>query len=217
MSLSLTYRHQSPRVATSVPPLLLLLHGYGSNEHDLLQLAPYLDGRCLIVSPRAPHQLAPGSYAWFDLGFTAQGYTVDRAEAEASRDTIMRFIDEIVATYGADAQQVYLLGFSQGAIMSASVALKEPDRVAGAVLMSGSVTSALLPDAAAQERLVGKPFLVVHGTQDPVLPIRYGRESRDVLGQLPIDLTYREYPMGHTISPESLTEVVAWLEQRLKA
>jgi phospholipase/carboxylesterase len=100
-------------------------------------------------------------------------------------------------------------------MMSSLVALSRPDLVAGTVLMSGRVPAEVRPLLAPTEQLAGKPFLVVHGTQDPVLPVHNGRESRDLLASLPVDLTYKEYPMEHQVSAESLTDVTTWLSARL--
>ena len=115
---------------------------------------------------------------------------------------LVRFIGEAVAAYGADPARVYLMGFSQGAMMSGWVALTRPELVAGAALMSGRVPEELREQIAEPEQLAGKPLLVIHGTRDEVLPIQNGRASRDLLQRLPVDLTYREYPMGHEVSAQ---------------
>src|SRR5262245_53278878 len=131
---SLAYRLAQPRAAVvGKPPLLLLLHGYGSNEDDLFSLAPYLDERFLIISARAPVALTSfsfASYAWFSLGFTPQGVIIDEREAESSRLTLHGFINEVVELHQIDPGAVYLLGFSQGAMMSLSVALTFPGTAA---------------------------------------------------------------------------------------
>lgn len=212
---SLVHLLRQPLVETSTPPLLLLLHGVGSNEHDLFALAPFLDERFLIISVRAPNTQAPGSYAWFEVDFTPQGPVIDPAQAEASRKALIAFLGEALTTYNADPKQVYLMGFSQGAIMSASVALTRPDLVAGAVLMSGRILPEIQPLIASSEALENLPFLVVHGTADTVLPINHGRASRQLLSSLPVELTYHEYPMGHEVSQESLADVAAWLSTHL--
>jgi phospholipase/carboxylesterase len=215
-SLSLAHLVQQPQQpADGLPPLLILLHGYGSNEYDLFGLAPYLDARFLIVSARAPYTLMPGGYAWFELGWTATGITVDFRQAERSRKQLIEFVGEALAAYSGDPAHVYLVGFSQGAMICASLALTDPEMIAGTVLMSGRVPDEILPQAASAERLAGKPFLVVHGTADPVLPIENGRASRAILASLPVDLTYREYPMAHEVSAQSLADVAAWLSARL--
>ena len=217
-SLSLTHLLQQPRQpADGPPPLLILLHGYGSNERDLVGLAPYLDRRFQIVSARAPHFLVPDGYAWFELGWTATDITINFQQAEQSRVLLTNFMAEALAAYGGDPAQVYLLGFSQGAIMSASVALTAPELIAGTVLMSGRIPEELRPLIAPAERLAGKPFLVVHGAADTVLPIQNGRASRAILAGLPVALTYQEYAMAHEISAQCLADVAAWLTARLDA
>ena len=214
-SLSLVHLVRQPLVEESAPPLLLLVHGVGSNERDLFSMAPSLDKRFLILSARAPNILGPDSYAWFEVGFTPQGPVINPAQAEASRKTLIAFINEAVEAYGANPKQVYLMGFSQGAIMSASVALTQPNLIAGAVLMSGRILPEIQPLIAAPKELEDFPFLVVHGIDDTVLPIRHGRASRQMLSSLPVNLTYKEYPMGHEVSRESLDDVTKWLSARL--
>lgn len=214
-TLPLVHLVRKPLMEAGTPPLLLLLHGVGSNEHDLFGLAPFLDKRFLIISVRAPNTLEPGSYAWFEVNFTPQGPVINPEQAEASRKTLITFLQEAITAYGANPEQVFLMGFSQGAIMSASVALTRPELIAGAVLMSGRILPEIQPSIASNEELNGFPFLVVHGTADMVLPISYGRASRKLLSSLPVDLTYHEYPMGHEVSQASLREVTAWLTEQL--
>jgi len=214
-TLPLVHLVRQPIIEAGTPPLLLLLHGIGSNEHDLYGLAPFLDKRFLIISVRAPNTVGPGSFVWFEVDFTPQGPVINPKQEEDSRKTLITFIKEAVTAYGVDPKQVYLMGFSQGAIMSASVALTRPELVAGAVLMSGRILPEIRPLIASSEELSGLPFLVVHGTADMVLPITHGRASHKLLSSLPVDLTYHEYPMGHEVSQESLSDVTTWLTEQL--
>lgn len=212
MALSLVHRVREPGISSpEAPPLLLLLHGVGSSEHDLFGLAPHLDERFFVVSARAPITLGPGAFGWYRVQFTPDGPVNDPAEAQAGWQAVQQFAGEAVAEYGADARRVYLMGFSQGAIMSLAAALTKPEQFAGVVAMSGR----LLPEAAAQKappsRLEGFPFFVAHGVRDTVLPIAFGREIRDALSVLPVALTYREYPMAHEVSPQSLADINEWL------
>lgn len=214
--LSLVHLTRHPVVATAgPPPLLLLLHGLRSHEGDLIGLAPYLDGRFCIVSARAPLALGPGMYAWFDVQLDPDAPVIKPEQAESSREILIRFIGELADAYGTDPRQVYLLGFSQGAIISLSVLLTRPDLLAGVVAMSGRILPEVLPRMAPSEAMRGIPVMVVHGIADPVLPVHHGRAIRDRLSALPVDLTYREYMMGHQVSEESLADVAAWLRARL--
>jgi len=214
--LSLTHLVQEPaQPSVGKPPLLLLLHGVGSNEQDLFALASYADPRFFVISARAPVVLGPGAYGWYPVQWTEGGPHHDPAEAQAGREAAAAFIKEAVDAYGLDADQVYLAGFSQGAITSLSIALLSPQSIAGAVIMSGRLLPEVLPLVAAPDKLRGLPLLVVHGTRDAVLPIADGREINQALSPLPVDLTYKEYDMAHQVSAESLGDVSAWLSHQL--
>lgn len=207
---------QSPKQDGDGPaPLLLMLHGYGANEDDLFSLAPYIDERLLVVSARAPVTLGPMSHAWFNLGFTPQGISIDPREVEASRQLLHRFIGELIGNYSVDQRRIFLLGFSQGAMMSLAVALTYPGIAAGVVALSGRLLPQTIDQIADPGALIGLPIFAVHGTRDVVLPIHHGRDTSAALSKLPVDLDYREYPMGHEISLDVLRDVTAWLRARL--
>ena len=198
-------------------PLLILLHGVGSNEDDLIALAPALDPRFFIVSARAPITLGDSAYGWYHVQFSPTGHVIDPDEAERSRKLILQFVDELIHSYKVDRTRVFLMGFSQGCIMSLAAALSEPQTFAGIVGMSGRMLPGLESRTAPADQLRGLPVLIVHGTYDSVLPIEFGRAIRDALEKLPVSLTYREYDMGHHVSDQSFADVTAWLEAQLQA
>lgn len=199
------------------PPMLILLHGVGSNERDMAALAPAIDPRFLVLSVRSPLQLGPDAYAWFNVRFTASGPVIDASQAEAGWKTLGRFIRDAVGHYGADASQVYVAGFSQGGIMSLAALLTEPGLVAGAVSMSGRLLPEVLPHATAQAQLAGKPVLLVHGIADARLAVTYARQAKSTLERLGLDITYQEFPMGHEITSGSAAFLASWLKARLDA
>jgi phospholipase/carboxylesterase len=214
-SLTHLVREPGQQRGQSPAPLLLLLHGVGSNEEDLFGLAPYLDERFLIVSARAPVVMGAGAYGWFNIEFTPRGMTADMEQAKRSLELLPGFLDALVNTYGADDKCVYVAGFSQGAMMSLALALTRPEKIAGVVAMSGRFPSSVLPHDLDQNALEGMPVLVTHGLYDPVLPIEEGRGIQKQLQALPVELTYREYPMGHEVTLESLRDVSTWLSTKL--
>ncbi len=215
-SFSLFHHSAEPKTGGAAKaPLLLLLHGYGANEDDLFGLAPYVDERFLVISARAPVRLGLGMHAWFRLGFTPEGILIDPHEVEQARTTLRGFLDELLAAYPIDTNAIYLLGFSQGAMMGLDLALREPELIAGVVALSGRIMPSSLETLAEADRLIGLPIFVAHGTEDNILPIGHGRATRERLGALPVSLTYREYAMGHTISEDSLRDVAEWLRQQL--
>jgi phospholipase/carboxylesterase len=216
----LLLRHlvQEPRVKTTErPSLLLLLHGVGSNEHDLFGLVPYIDPRFHIVSARAPIVMAPGAFGWFNLEISPRGIVADIDQAKDSLEMLSRFIDELTESYEVDDSGVYLAGFSQGAMMSIAMMLSRPEQIRGVVAMSGRFPEQVLERELEPGALTGMPVLVTHGIYDSVLPIENGRELRRRLESLPVDLTYSEYPMFHEVSAESLRDVSAGLTSTLDA
>jgi phospholipase/carboxylesterase len=198
--------------ATGPHPLLVLLHGYGSDEQDLLGLGPYLDPRFQLVSLRAPQALELGGYAWFAVQFTPFGLVLDHDQAQVSRLALEGWLEAQVSSQ--EVGRVFLLGFSQGAGMALGLALHRPDLVAGVVFLSGLVVPQMIPQGG-PEKLRSLGVLMTHGLDDPLIPIEQGRSSRALLEQLPVRLRYREYEMGHEISEECLAEVQEWLAAAL--
>jgi phospholipase/carboxylesterase len=190
-------------------PAILALHGRGSSEQDLIGLAPHLPEGFLWISPRAPLVLGPDSYEWYRVR------VIGKPEPEqvlASLETLDHFIGEILGAYPVDPQKLFLLGFSQGSILAMCYALTHPERIAGVIAQSGYIPNGIeLEDKEAE--LSGKPFLLTHGEQDTMIPVEWGRASRDRLQQLGVELAYHEFPMGHAVSLESLEVISAWLEK----
>lgn len=199
------------------PPLLILLHGVGSNERSMERLTPAFDPRFVVVSARSPLVFGPDSFGWFHVTFTAKGPVIVAEEAESGWRQIARFADEAVDAYGADAARVYVAGFSQGGIMALTALLTSPGKFAGAVSMSGRLLPEVLPHAASAEALRDKPVLIVHGERDEKLGVHLARWAREQLEQLPLALTYEELPMGHAITEQSLGLVARWLSDQLDA
>lgn len=216
-SLPLVHRVRQPRAPSAKPPLLVLLHGLASDENDLFALERHLDDRFLVVSARAPHPQPQGGYGWWDVRFDTTPPSQDHGQAGASREAVRAFVDAAVAAYGADPARVYLCGFSQGAILSAAIALSHPEQVAGVVMMSGVVRDDVGGGWAEPERLRGLPILQVHGTTDPVIRLEVAEQGRARLAGLPLAYEWRTYPMAHQVSRDSLRDVAEWLSARLDA
>jgi phospholipase/carboxylesterase len=212
IELSLHHLVRQPETEGEHPLLILLLHGVGSNESDLFNLAQYLPPDALVISARAPLTLAPGQYGWYPVQFRGPGdFQIDAEMGRESVDRIKAFIAEACAAYNADPARVTLMGFSQGAIMSHAILNSSPERVARVVAMSGRVIPELFPQPAPSEALSGKPILITHGTRDGVIPIQYAREAEAHYQALPVTLAYHEYEMAHEINNAALQRVLDWL------
>jgi phospholipase/carboxylesterase len=201
-------------VESARPPMALLLHGLGADEQDLFGLAPWLDPRLLVVSARAPREAQPMGYSWFDIDWSELPPRIDFEQVVESRDAILHFVGEAADAYGADPSRVWLVGFSQGASMAAASVLARPDLFRGVVAHSGRITRRSVP-ANPPPGLAGLPVLWQHGRADPVVPVAFGHEARDVLDALGLRVEYREYPIGHEISEESLRDMAGWLTARI--
>ncbi len=197
------------------PPLVVLLHGIGADENDLFPLARALDPRCTVVSLRAPHPYVAG-YAWFQIDFRRGGEIVpDVAQARGALAELIAWLTQAPARLGTDPERTYLLGFSQGAMMSLGVLGAAPERLAGVIALSGRFPATLFETPAAPEAIAHVPVLVAHGTYDDVLPVANGHATRDALAPRVRDFTYREFPVAHGISDEELRLVAEWLTARL--
>ncbi len=205
---------RKPRAASDgPPPLLIMLHGYGSNEHDLFDLGEYLDPRLHIVSARGVLNLGFG-FAWYHLGGAPGNLVPDPASRARARDMLARFVADLPGRLGSDPQRTYLLGFSQGAIMSLALAAHIPGQLAGIVPVSGYLDPGSL-DGPLPDAMAELPILQIHGADDEVIPIAAARRTRDMLSPLARRYTYQEYPVGHTISMDGLQLIQRWLGERL--
>jgi phospholipase/carboxylesterase len=197
-------------------PTIVALHGWGASAHDLIGLAPFLHrGSAVVLCPEGPvsFEIGPGvvGHGWFPLAGAGGGAPDPRA-FQRGADLLRRFLDEALARYPIERRKVVLLGFSQGGVMAYDLALREPGRFAGVVALSSWLPAPLVPPKAAEHE--GFPVLVVHGTEDPMIPVERARESRDALARLGVGLSYREFAMGHEIRPEALRELVRWLDEK---
>jgi phospholipase/carboxylesterase len=212
MALSLEYKIREPKIILDKNPLLLLLHGYGSNEADLFSFAEELPEQYYVISARAPYDMQYGSYAWYAINFDAdENKFSDHDQARISRDVIVQFIDELTATYPIDAQNIALIGFSQGAILSYAVALSYPEKVQKIVAMSGYFNAEIIKDGYQKNNFDTLKIFASHGTVDQVIPIDWARKTPSVMESLGIKSTYKEYPVGHGVAPQNFYDFKNWL------
>lgn len=212
--ISLHYLVKHPKTESSKTPLIILLHGVGSNEKDLFSFANQLPGNFMVVSARAPFEIGKDSYAWYEVDFSTGKPVINKDNAEKSRNTIIQFIDELKQKYTFDNTQIYLCGFSQGGIMAYSVGLTRPDKIKGIAVMSGRLLDEVKPLIKSNTELKQLNVFVSHGTNDNVLGVHYAREGVSYLQTLGIHPTFKEYSEGHTISNAMLTDLVNWLSEK---
>jgi phospholipase/carboxylesterase len=200
-------------------PTLLALHGWGASGLDLLGLAPVLAaGGWMMLCPEGTVQVPLGpspeygvGYGWFPI---TMGAPPDRTQFERARAELGVFLDGALQRYPIDGRKLVVLGFSQGGVMAHALALAEPQRFAGLAALSSWLPPSLIHPSgpAGCEQL---PALVQHGTRDELIEVSRARESVESLRALRVPLTYREYEMGHEISPSSLSDLLDWLQKKV--
>lgn len=201
-SLSIQYLIQEPKVIKDKNPLILLLHGYGSNEADLFSFASELPEEYYIVSAQAPYPVPPYGYAWYAIHFDADANKFsDDQQAIESRDRIVGFIDELTQKYPIDVNQINLVGFSQGAILSYAIALSYPKKINKVVALSGYFNANIIKEGFENNDFSSLRLFASHGTVDQVIPIDWARKTSPILDVLNISHEYKEYPVGHGVHP----------------
>ena len=212
--MKLKYKIKEPKIILDINPLLLLLHGYGSNEEDLFSFASELPDTYFVVSARAPYDMQYGSYAWYAIDFDADENKFSNVEqAKISRDSVAEFIDELKNNYPIDAENVTLIGFSQGTILSYAIALSYPEKVQKVVAMSGYLNQEMCSDDYLKNNLSQLKIFSSHGTVDQVVPVEWGRKAKPFLDNLGVATVYKEYAnVGHGVCPQNFHDFKEWLE-----
>ncbi|MFC4097760.1 alpha/beta hydrolase [Euzebyella saccharophila] len=214
--LSLEHIIKPSSINDGQPPVMFMFHGYGSNEEDLFSFAPELPDELCIISVRAPYRLEPFGHAWYAINFDAeQGKWSDDEQAKESREKIVSFIDEACATYGLDTTRVTLLGFSQGTILSYSVALSYPEKIKNVIALSGYINEGILGNDYQEKDHKKLQVYASHGQVDQVIPPEWAQRAPEILKKLGVNHVYEEFPVGHGVSPQNFYSFKKWLEDKI--
>jgi phospholipase/carboxylesterase len=204
-----------PRDAAGAQGLLVLHHGRGADEQDLLTLADVLDpaGELHVVTPRAPLQLGPApGYHWY---LVPQVGMPDPETFHSAFARLARLHDELWERTGVGPERTILGGFSMGSVMSYALGLASGrPRPAGILAFSG-----FIPDVAGWEPDLdsrrGMPVLIAHGTRDAIIDVEFARAAQRVLRHAGLAVAYHESEAGHHIDPRELPAARAWVRDTL--
>lgn len=221
MNTSLTLQHITRPARKENAPLLLLLHGYGSNEEDLFSFAPEISEDIFIVSARAPYDMQPQGAAWYAINFDAAGGKFsDNDQARESMMKINTFLEELKATYSIDPNNMNVLGFSQGAILSYGLSLSQPGLFRNVVAMSGYINEDIIAgrdglEARFRESEIKTNYFISHGTVDQVVPYEWAKKAPQLMDEIHADYVFKDYPIGHGVSRDNFYDMKEWLEKRV--
>ncbi len=212
--LSLVHRSR-PGTVESNAPAVVLIHGRGTNERDLLSIGAQLPEEFHVLSVRAPEQMAgPDSYTWYDLDLSGGGLSASQPEPDGFRrslDFVHGFVEEAIDAYDLDSERIGLLGFSQGAITSLSALIERPEAYRWVVALNGYLAEA---HETAVENADGKPIFIGCGVSDQVIPPARAKRAAETLESGGASVRFETYDVGHGTTPAEITDVVEWLESR---
>ncbi len=208
----INYLELKPSIQLEQNPLLLLIHGYGSNEEDLFSFADDLPAEFHVISVQGIHVLAPGMYGWYEIDFVNMEKFNNVPQGIESRNKLVEFIDEITTKENLDKENVWLCGFSQGAILSYALALNFPEKVRHIACLSGYPEPNFIGELNLQLDYSNLDFFISHGIDDMVIPVEWGRRGKSLLDELGIKNEYHEYRSGHGIVPQNYWDLMSWMK-----
>jgi phospholipase/carboxylesterase len=195
-------------------PAVVLIHGRGADERDLLPIAERLPDALHVLSVRAPDRLQ-GGYTGYELDLSAGGLHASQPDSDDFRrslDLLHEFVEWAVDSYDLDPDRVGLLGFSQGAITSLSALIERPERYAWVIALNGYL-------AASHEEQVGEvagtPVFVGAGETDRIIPAERAERAVSLLREAGADVRFERYRVGHGTTPEEVGDVAEWVDERL--
>ncbi|MGE8154539.1 alpha/beta hydrolase [Pseudomonas vancouverensis] len=194
-------------------PLVIFLHGYGSNEQDLFGIKDDLPATYTYLSVRAPLVVGEGSFQWFRK--KGEGaYNGETDDLKSSSQTLLDFITQATKKYHTEPEKVFLVGFSQGAIMTYELGLRHPEAVGGIAALSGRILPVLKSELKPDEKRRSLAVFIGHGEQDKRLPVTDGSEANNLLQSVSLEPEFHAYPgVGHSISADEIQDLSAWLQR----
>tara|TARA_Y100000748_G_scaffold199032_1_gene166814 strand:+ start:482 stop:1105 length:624 start_codon:yes stop_codon:yes gene_type:complete len=206
----LEYKIRKSAVENQKNPSIILLHGYGSDENDLFSFAEYLPKKYTIISLRAPFETPMGGYCWFSINFNNSNEKwSDHKQAYQSILNLESQIDFFIQKYNLEPDQIDLLGFSQGAVLSWTLLLDFSIKINRAVCLSGYIDKSLL-----KEDIYSYRDIIAyssHGTNDPVIPFDWAKTSIESLKENNPNVVFNSFQDAHNVSQENFQSILNWL------
>lgn len=207
--MDLKYLVREPENINSKTPLLILLHGYGSNEEDLFSFVPTLPKEWLIVSFRAPLNTPYEGFSWYDIDLMNEENRTDLPQAKKSMEAILESIMQISNRYGLTDNETHLAGFSQGGILSYALALHHPELFSKIACMSCYPEEKLLDHIVKDKKKLERlRFFVSHGIDDAVIPLDWAKKGAELLYDLSCYFSFREYMSGHGVNQKNYMDLM---------
>lgn len=213
--MALRYLALPPKaLSNSKPSVLLILHGYGADEHDLLFLRDLVGPEYLTISLQAPIPLSWGGYAWYHLGQGENGLVPDDESRKESEKLLVNELAAVIEKEGGNLEDVLLAGFSQGAAMSYSILNRDLKQIGitlrGLLIMSGYIPRDIVEDFS-KKQIDGLNVMITHGTHDELISHEALSEASNILESQGASVTARLYECGHGMLPETIEDIRIWI------
>ena len=207
----LYYNKRLSRNKSNKDPLIVLLHGYGSNENDLFSFKNFFDENYNIVSFRAPITIYEGMFAWYDIFYQNNIKSFDEIKAIESSKSIVDEIKQICREFNCDEKRITIIGFSQGAILGYSIALSNPGLIKNLVALSGYVEEKIIEF---NTKKTNTSIYVSHGKNDDTIPYLESKKTLEILKEKGIQYDYNSFIQGHGVNQENLNSFLNWLKNK---
>jgi phospholipase/carboxylesterase len=204
---ALAYQHLFQAGSLPDAPPLLLLHGTGGTERDLLPLARAVSPGSAVLSPRG--DVSEGGAARF-FARLAEG-VFDPAEIVRRTHQLADFIAAAASQYGFESNRLTAIGYSNGANIAATLLLLRPESLAGGILLRSMV---VLDQPAAPGSITGKRVLLSNGSHDPIVPVDHPPRLAALLRAGGAEVTVQSSPTGHGLAESDLLAAQSWLRSR---
>ncbi|MEG0448735.1 MAG: alpha/beta fold hydrolase [Lysinibacillus sp.] len=213
MNTPFTFKHTKPSNMdpNKKYPAIFLLHGMGSHEDDLPQLVEDFKEQCHIFSLRGPITNPPG-YAFFTIQEIGEP---DRVIFDKVLVALQRFMLEAIEEYQLEPTKIYVLGFSQGAILAQTLAFSMGSLIKGVVALSGYLPEFVLTEYV-KRSIDHMQVFISHGDYDYVIPSQWGIASKEAFEEYGAKVTFKQYPDGHGVTPDNLKDLTAFLALELQ-
>jgi phospholipase/carboxylesterase len=203
---------REPENITPNSQLLVMIHGYGSNEEDLFSFRHDLPKDWIIVSFRAPRNSDYEGFAWYDIDFNNPDKFLDVDQAVDSMKLIMKSIDNLKHHYQLESK-TNIVGFSQGGVLTYAMTLTYPDYFHKVACLSSYPDPKILKNIKGKKEIQHLRFFVSHGSEDAVIPLDWGRKAADFLYELGAFFTFREYMTGHSVNQKNYIDLIHFFEK----
>ena len=206
----LEYKIRESALKNQNNPSIILLHGYGSDENDLFSFADHLPNKYNVISMRAPFETPMGGYCWFSIDFNNSNEKwSDSKQAYESISALRLQVDYFIKKYDLKADEIDLMGFSQGAVLSWCLLLDYPSKINRAICMSGYIDKTLLNNDIISYRDI-KAYSS-HGVNDPVIPFDWAKNSIQLLKENNPNVVFNSFQDAHNVSQENFQSILNWL------